>query len=292
MAMGGRPAEEALRTLLVATDLSPRSDRAVDRAVQLAGAGRRLVVLHVIDDELPSPIVHALRTDASRLLQEQLARHPGGAPADVVIEVELGRHATTIIDRIEQHDAGLAIIGQHREAGLLDWFRGTTCERVLRHAEAPVLVVKERPLGPYRRVVVAIDFSVYARRAVEFARHLVPDADFVLVHAFDLPFAGGGARERMSAAARARHEAGVAHMVDEQLQAFLRTFDPPLPPIRTVTREGQPRAVIEQEVESLGADLLVVGTHGRTGVAHALLGSVAGSLLRDPPCDVLAVRAW
>ena len=49
---------------------------------------------------------------------------------------------------------------------------------------------------------------------------------------------------------------------------------------------------ITRAVERFAPDLLVVGTHGRTGVAHALLGSVAGTLLADPPVDVLAVRAW
>jgi nucleotide-binding universal stress UspA family protein len=285
-------ARNALRTVLVATDLSPRSDRAVDRAVRLVAPGRRLVVLHVIDDELPEPIAQASRTDAHRLLREQLDGHPLGAPADYEIDVALGQPAATIIERIDQHEAGLVVIGTHRHGGLLDWFRGTTAERVLRHAEAPVLMVKERPAAPYRRIVVAVDFSVYSRRAVEFARHLVPDGSFLLVHAFDVPFSSTAARQHMTATARARHEATVRRMVDEQLEAFLRTFEPPLPPVRTVMREGAARPVIEAEVEGWQADLLVVGTHGRTGVARALLGSVAAELLRDPPCDVLAVRAW
>jgi len=50
--------------------------------------------------------------------------------------------------------------------------------------------------------------------------------------------------------------------------------------------------VVEAALDDFGPDLLVVGTHGRTGVAHALLGSVAERLLRRPQCDVLAVRAW
>jgi nucleotide-binding universal stress UspA family protein len=283
---------DPLRTILVATDLSPRSDRALDRAVRLAGEGRRLVVLHVIDEDLPSALTHAQRTEAYHLLQQQIDRHPAGAPADLVVDVELGRTPETILDKIEEHEAGLVVIGTHRHGGLMDWFRGTTAERLLRHAEAPVLMVKERPLEPYRRIVVAVDFSVYSRRAVALARQLVLDGSLLLVHAFDLPFAAAAERQHMSATARARHEASLRRMIDEQLEAFLRTFEPPLPPLRTVMREGAPRPVIAEAVAQAQADLLVVGTHGRTGVARALLGSVAADLLREPPCDVLAVGAW
>lgn len=62
--------------------------------------------------------------------------------------------------------------------------------------------------------------------------------------------------------------------------------------IERVVREGAPHEVIHKHVADLGTDLLVLGTHGRTGVAHALLGSVAEGFLTDPPCDVVAVKAW
>ena len=56
--------------------------------------------------------------------------------------------------------------------------------------------------------------------------------------------------------------------------------------------EGAVREVIGRQVSRLNPDLLVIGTHGRTGVAHAFLGSVAEDLLKNPPCDVLVVKAW
>jgi nucleotide-binding universal stress UspA family protein len=55
---------------------------------------------------------------------------------------------------------------------------------------------------------------------------------------------------------------------------------------------GRAPEVIRAEVERLRPDLLIVGTHGRTGVPHAIIGSVAEDLLSAPPCDVMAVKAW
>jgi nucleotide-binding universal stress UspA family protein len=62
--------------------------------------------------------------------------------------------------------------------------------------------------------------------------------------------------------------------------------------IGQVITHGDPHDVIREQVDALGIDLLVMGTHGRTGVAHAVLGSVAESFLTNPPCDVVAVKAW
>jgi nucleotide-binding universal stress UspA family protein len=62
-------------------------------------------------------------------------------------------------------------------------------------------------------------------------------------------------------------------------------------PIETCIREGDPRAEIVEEAKSLGADLIVVGSHGRTGVQRWLLGSVAEHVVRHAPCTVEVVRS-
>jgi len=82
------------------------------------------------------------------------------------------------------------VIDKHREDVLLDLFRGSTGERVLRFGTRPFLVVKERPSVPYVSVLAAVDFSPPCRKALEFAFGLVPDGQFQLVHAFDIPFRG------------------------------------------------------------------------------------------------------
>ena len=282
-----------MKRLLAATDLSPRSDRALERAARLARQwGAELVALHVVDDDLPASLAERRRSEAELEIRRHLAALPDPAGLVAAVEVVYGQDFAEIIRVAEERDADLVALGTHREGTpLRDIFVGTTVERVLRHGGRPVLLVRDRAPEPYRRIVVAVDFSVYSRRALEFALRFAPDGEFHVVHAYDLPFSGflgtdpGGEPSRRQAQSFERMAGG-------EMDAFLAGFGGASPHVTRIVRQGDVIQVVAEEVGRLRAQLLVVGTHGRTGVAHALLGSVAGSLLKRPPCDVLAVRAW
>ncbi|MGF1624285.1 MAG: universal stress protein [Alphaproteobacteria bacterium] len=282
----------AVKRLIVATDLSARSDRAVERAVALAAeAQAALTVVHVVDAQLPGRIVERQLEDAQAVISDHLASLPDSAKVSTEIAVLLGTDAEDIIRRAEETDADLVIVGVHRNEPSRRLFTGTTAERVIRKGTRPVLMVKDRVQGPYRRVMMGIDFSVCSRRALGFALKLLPLAGFQLVHAYEVPFKGfltGSDTQRMVAR---KHEGEMELLVKEELGALLSSVATP-PSCETVLREGPVRKVLQEQMERLKPDLLVVGTHGRTGVAGALLGSVAQDLLGDPPCDVLAVKAW
>ena len=62
--------------------------------------------------------------------------------------------------------------------------------------------------------------------------------------------------------------------------------------ITRIVKQGKVRQVIRQSVEQLKPDLIVLGTHGRTGIGYSFLGSVAQDILGKPPCDAIAVKAW
>ena len=152
--------------------------------------------------------------------------------------------------------------------------------------------MKERVNDAYRRIMVGVDFSVYSRRAVEFAVKFVPNGDFHLVHAYDVPFKGFLYGHDVRREVNEQHEAQFKDMVEEEMAVFLASLQEGAPKLERVMQEGTVREVIHRQIGLLKPDLLVIGTHGRTGVAHALLGSVAEDLLKAPPCDVLAVNAW
>ncbi len=282
-----------MKTLLLATDLSARSDRALERAMALAREhGARLTIAHVVDEDLPV----ALAEGQGKAAREAISQHVGSLTEDgdpsVSIEVLFGRAYVDVLKVAELTEADMVVVGVHREDAFKDMFRGTTAERIIRASAVPVLLVKDRASGPYQKIIVGVDFSVYSRRAVEFAIKFAPAGTFHLVHAFDVPFKGFLHDQTTKSEIEERHREEFAHMIENEMAAFLTNTGADAPKLEQVLMEGTAREVIHRQVSSLKPDLLVIGTHGRTGVAHAFLGSVAEDLLAKPPCDVLAVKAW
>ena len=139
-----------------------------------------------------------------------------------------------------------------------------------------------------RTIVVATDFSEHADAALAYAAELGAqlDATLHLVHAIKLPTMvvpevgayTSTAIESSTEAAQQEIEALVARYRDRVSLA---------PPRLEV---GDPRDVIDGIAEVIGADLIVMGTHGRRGLRRVLLGSVAEAIVRSAPCPVLTIR--
>lgn len=282
-----------MKNLLMATDLSARSDRALERAVALAREhGARLTVIHVVDEDLSPRLAEAQEQAAQQALDEHIGSLRSDGSPEIDIEIVFGRAHEDILALTEKTGAEMIVLGMHRDDGSREMFRGTTVERVIRAGTAPTLLVKERAARPYRKVMVAVDFSVYSRRAIEFAVNFAPDGEFHLVHAYDVPFKGFLYGRSSRSAVSQQHQAEFEQMIEGEMATFLETMGPKAPSFDTILEEGTVREVIHRQVGRLKPDVLVIGTHGRTGVARAVLGSVAEDLLNAPPCDVLAVRAW
>jgi len=280
-----------MKRLLMATDLSARSDRALQRAVALAREqGATLDVITVVDDSLP----HAVRErhqEAARIAIDLQIRALQNAKEAIAAERVLsGEDFLAILRYAEDISAELIVLGLHRHSTRL-LFRGTTAERVIRFGRLPVLVVRDPVARPYRRVLVGVDLSLHSRRALELAVEVAPDAEFRLVHAADVPFKGLLNEKtvwEIAESERAR--------VQESLERSLTEFAAPVATVaerwEIVAREGLPQDVLRQQAEDFRPDLIALGTHGRSGIANAMLGSVAEEILADAPTDVLAVKAW
>lgn len=282
-----------MKNILMATDLSARSDRALERALRLASDhGAALTLVHVIDEDLPASIADAQETAAKQAIQTHVGTLTADNGPSVSIEVVFGRPHVDILGISEKAEAEMIVLGMHREDAFKDMFHGTTVERIIRAGDRPVLLVKDRVSGPYRRIMVGVDFSVYSRRAVEFAVRFAPSAEFHLVHAYDVPFKGFLFGQDTRRQVSKQHQMQFQQMIDEEMGTFLASLEVKEPKLQRVMQEGLPQEVIHRQIGRIEPDLLVIGTHGRTGVAHAVLGSVADDLLRSPPCDVLAVKAW
>lgn len=282
-----------MKSVLVASDLSARSDRALARAVMLAREHRaRVVVLHVVDHELPAALANRQVEDAQQAIDATLSALPNLSEVSFDIRVVVGEHYRSILEESASLDADLVVIGQHSKDMLLDLFRGSTGERVVRFGTKPVLIVKTAAAHNYLSVLAATDLSVPSRRAVETAAKLAPGADLWLVHAFDIPFRGlllsGGPMDQLAK----EHQRELQETVEAQTSTFLASLSVAVASRQVIAREGTPQEVILEAVNDMRSDLLVLGTHGRSGMARILLGSVTESLIARAPCDVLAVRAW
>jgi nucleotide-binding universal stress UspA family protein len=284
------------KRILAATDLSARSDRALARAVQLAQQHKaQLTVLHVVDEELPELVQTRLAAAAETEIEACLDKLGVRTGAEVTVCVLSGRDYQDILKAAEADACNLIVLGRHRDETADRPLRGTTMERVIRQGVHPILVVADRADGPYRTVIVGVDFSIFSRFAVRAALALAPDASFRVVHAFQTPFEGflpGRDTHRQIAA---QHGDALARLMDEELESLVgaESVGPAQAQrIERILRSGEVTSVLRSEAASAEPDLLVIGTHGRVGLAHAVLGSVAESLLNRPPCDVLAVKAW
>lgn len=280
-----------MKSILVASDLSARSDRALARAVMLARQhGAKLIVLHVVDEDLPAALADRQVEDARHVLRTALAAVPESVSREV--RVVVGEHYQSIIAEAETLEVDLVVVGQHRKDILLDLFRGSTAERVVRFGTRPVLIVKSAATHEYVGILAAVDFSAPCSRAIETATKWAPSADVKLVHAFDIPFRGllfgGSSMEQLAK----KHQRQFQEEVEAQTRTFLDTLSVPLTARQVIAREGMPVEVVLQVAGEVRCDFLAIGTHGRSGLGRALLGSVAESLIARAPCDVLAVRAW
>lgn len=279
-----------MKRVLVASDLTPRSLGALERGLILARQiGAEVHVLHVVDADLPANIAEPQRVEAVRQMQEWLAASPHAAGVAVSVEAVLGHRVANVLAAADAASVELVVLGKHRKSPLKDVFVGGTADQLIRLSKRPVLVVPGAPAAPYQHMLAAVDFSDSSRYAVEYATALLPQVPIDLLHVYTMSYTGTASLSQDSADS-GKTERHLRHMVADDEQRYFAALNAPNAPTQATLRAGNVLTVIPEEVAKQGADLLVIGTHGRRGIARAVLGSVAAKLTRDPACDVLVVR--
>jgi universal stress protein E len=268
--------------ILLASDLTARSEQAIARACRLARqhhAALRLV--HVVD---PDASV-ADRALARTRLHDQVEPHvgaPQGAELEFASTILAGETAAELVEEAGTFAPDLVVIGGHARPRLRDALFGTTATRLLQHLDAPLLAVRGDAAAPYRRLLIALEGDENAcllRTAAAIAR----PSDVFVVHATDAPldtlFGDGELAEPAERLQTRRvRDAFAAGLLPDQAR------------ITAICQEAEPLDLLGSTWTEARPELLVMGTHGRTGLARLLRGSEANAALIGYPADILVMR--
>lgn len=278
----------SINHILMASDLTQQARPALLRALQLKQElAAQLTLLHVIEPGLPAAITERRRQEALAVLQQEINAAAGGELRRLSIEVLVGERFGAIVEQAETKGADLIVLGDGTKRRWKDLFVGTTTERVVRLSNRPVLVVTRPGDGAYRRVLTAFDLSPGASVALRTALAVAAQADFRIVHAWQTTvladFAGKSAAER----AAAEEERHVRELLDGEISR-IEGRSAAQSEIKIV--EGSAYFVMRGELKAYQPDLLAMGTHARSSIGTALVGSLTRDLLTEAPCDVLVAR--
>jgi nucleotide-binding universal stress UspA family protein len=222
----------------------------------------------------------------------ETASRAGRQDVDVFPRLVAGTPFVEIV-RTGQHGRNeLIVIGRHGERAFRELLLGSTAERVIRKGNTSILVVASRPGAPYERPLVAVDCSDTSRRAVELTWRLAdPKVQaLMVVHAYHAISERTFQDVGLSGDVVLQYQRDAKQQAQAAVEEFLTGFEVALP-AHMLLREGDARQVILDVAVQHDADLLALGTHGRSGLAHVLLGSVAEAVIRAASCDVLVARA-
>jgi nucleotide-binding universal stress UspA family protein len=286
--MSTRAIQQPFRTVLVPTDFSVGSAAALEQALALPLApGATLELVHALSG-VSTKARAKVEAAARSALEREVIRARALAPGlDVTSRLLRSEPFVEIIRRARSIDAELIVLGRHGRRPVRDLFLGTTVARVLRMGETPVLVVRHGPGKPYRKPLVGIDLGDTSFRLVELALRIVgARATVNVVHAVHVPFEGFLAP---SSAARAKVQRPFRDKAVAKLAKLLSPYEA-YARWKTFVGVGDARAIVVNEAIRRHADVIVLGTHGRSGLSHALIGSVAEWVIANAPCDVLVAR--
>lgn len=272
---------------MAGVDLTVMGRRVADRARIIAeSAGANLELVHVLEpvaEALIEPSHARLMHAHQRGIAEELVdwcRERSTAPVE--LDVVKGSPSWELVSRAKTAD--LTVVG----SSTIEAFTvGPTTRRVTRMSSNHVLVVRRQPRVPYRRVMVAVDFSDASRLALETAMSMFPDAEVTVVHTltsrFDPILAEAGLFAEELDADRGRR----LELAGDRMAEFVHGADRDL---RTMVLDGPTQETIDEAVRRRNADVLVAGSRGATATRMVLLGTVAEGLLWSAPCDVLIAR--
>lgn len=269
--------KESIEKILVPTDGSPESESVFAAIMPLVRAySPEVAVLYVFEDPESSFMPPARVAKACGALRS--------TNVNAYLELREGLPAEEILRAAREKKADLIAISSHGRGGVVRMIAGSVAEEVLRKTEIPLLVTRpDTRVHDWKRIVVALDGSPRSESIVPEAVRLAKKLGAVLeVLQVAVPVVAAAAGETPI----------ILPAVDPMpyLKGVLRHLEELGVEARAVALEGRPAEEILRHLTDSASSLLCMTTHGRSGLARILLGSVAEEIVRKSPCPVLLQR--
>lgn len=298
----------AIQHILVPSDFSDSAKRALGHAFAVAKLHQaRITILHVVtvfDDDPYNPeksfpdvgeYYNHLEKRAGDHFKSALSSTPTtDIPVDTVIQRGFSPHEE-ILTYAAHHNVDFIAMGTHGRKPLARFFMGSVAEKVVHHAECPVLTVRFSEessltkIPSYERILVPTDFSEQSRNAIELAVHLLPESGTVdLLHVVEDSihpsyFATDG-DTLLDVLPNIREKS------NELLQNFATDLIPDRLQTHLVIQEGRISQTILDYAEENPVDVIAMGTHGLNVLSQIFIGSQTNRVLRKAACPVITIK--
>jgi nucleotide-binding universal stress UspA family protein len=287
---------QPFRTILFAADFSENSQEAFRMACALAVESQtRLIVVHVVHpdrvaaERISSGLAALGNGDLHSALDRRMrATYTPNRPIDVEYRTKEGSASVEILRAADEVGADLIVMGTHGLTGLRRLLTGSVASTVLHRAHGSVLALRSdrrpHPVSELRVILHPTDFSEASESALGVARSLArePGARLILLHVIP---PGLAPTEKMGAESEPQD-----HQLS--LDGIRSRFDGPdlKYPLETRLSRGSPAEEILRTAREVGADLIVMGTHGVSALRWILMGSVAEFVLSQAECPVMVMK--
>jgi nucleotide-binding universal stress UspA family protein len=295
-----------INKILYPTDFSPCSRQALDHALFLAEQfDAELHMFHAAvlnADDPGNPESHFLGGEEilERLFEISSSRLAEWIPTDrrqavSIKEIQERGYsaAPLVLEYADKEDVDLIVMGTHGHGALGRIFLGSVADRVVRYAGCPVLTVREsdssREMTALERILVPMDFSEHSRAALAYAKDLAVmyGASLQLLHVIHtgtFPTLYGPVGDMFD--------------ISEVESISLRSMDEAMreKPGAEVSYDkyvvnGRPATEIAAFARDHASDLIVISTHGLSGLDRAVSGSTAGEVVQHAACPVLTIKS-
>jgi len=272
---------EPLPSVLLATDGGDGSEAALQAAIKVANTFKAALtaVTMVVSNPEFDAVAPQAAAEAERRAREVLKHVVAEAEAaGLTCATRLRRGAEPDRDIVEvatEFGAQLIVMGRHERGKLSRTLLGDTTSKVIADAPCCVLVVPAGVAFDVRRVLVATDGSAVAEKALPMAARLA--------HYFAAPITAVSVEVPSHSAERRAEVAGI-------VQRTVAWFERAKQPCEGEVLQGEVTEAVTEAARRLGADVIVMASHGRTGLGRVVVGSNTSRVLEKAECAVLVVR--